>query len=431
MKRLLLILALLLLITSTMLAGTLAYYTTTVDLATGGITAKEFIFLGEGTSSFITDEKIGPSEKIEWPFKVKNYDGAAITETDLYYRLTVTVSATEGKEAIAPLVVALRDSVGEIVGTVTGTGTFEIYGEFPLRESGQYHDYTVEIYWPVGGADDLSFAGSGFGNTIKVSALASQVPLATPEPGSGIEVLYEIINSWNESGVNKFQYQITITNNTDHEIENWAISFSLPTETLTDSVWKARADHSGLPADSYRFYHPENYGQNIAPGSSISFGGHGIGRGWRAIEDVLVNNSAVNLRSILAPGGTDPAEPPQGIVRVHYETEKPWPENGGSRFKYKITITNDTNQHIYDWYITFQLPTDRMSGETWNAIANHEGLPEGSYRFDHPTSYNQDIAPGDEISFGGMALGSGEEAIENVLVNGSSVEQTCSFGTLK
>lgn len=297
MKRLLLILALLLLITGTMLAGTLAYYTTTVDLAAGSVTAKEFIFLGEGTDSFATDEKIAPSEKIEWPFKVKNYDGAAITETDLYYRLTLTVSASEGKEAIAPLVVSLKDSMGQIIGSVTGTGTFDLYGEFLLSESGQHHDYTVEIYWPEDGDDDLSYAGSGFGNTIRVSALASQVPLAQPEPVSGIDVLYETTTvNWQTE---QFRYKVTITNNSDQTINNWDITFALPTDRITSVEATAREDQEGLAEGSYRFYHPMYGPINIAPGESVSFGGLGVGWGWDSIGNVLVNGNIVELECVL------------------------------------------------------------------------------------------------------------------------------------
>lgn len=300
MKRFLFMCALILLMAGSLLAGTLAYYTTTVDLAEGSVIAKEFIFLGDGTDSFAKDEKIAPSETVAWPFRVKNFDGGVITETDLYYRLTVTVSASEGREAIAPLVVALKDSAGAIVGTVTGTGTFEIYGEFPLAESGQYHDYGVEIYWPGGGEDDINYAGSGFGNTIKVSALASQVPLTSVDPtdpdeppDSGIHVLYETTTvQWQTE---QFRYKITITNNSDWTIENWQITFTLSSDRITSVELTARADHEGLDEGSYKFHHPPYGPVNIAPGESISFGGKGIGWGWDNIENVLVNGNMVEL----------------------------------------------------------------------------------------------------------------------------------------
>jgi hypothetical protein len=159
-----------------MLAGSLGYYSLSLDLATGSVSAKEFIFLGEGTESFQTDALIAPSEKMSWPFKVKNYDQSAVTQTGLQYQLTITVTASKGKEAIEPLEVRILNSEGQVLNSLTGIGVFTVNSSFPLQANGQFHDYSLEIRWPEKGSNDIGYAGRNYGNTITVSATATQTP---------------------------------------------------------------------------------------------------------------------------------------------------------------------------------------------------------------------------------------------------------------
>ena len=93
------------------LAGTLASYTTTLDnFASGSVVAKEFIFMEDGTDSFQQNVKIAPTDTLNWSFGVRNYNGTFVTETDLYYKLVFTASATSGKQAIEPLVITVKTS---------------------------------------------------------------------------------------------------------------------------------------------------------------------------------------------------------------------------------------------------------------------------------------------------------------------------------
>lgn len=174
MKRLIITSLLILAIITSMLAGSLGYYSLSLDLATGSVSAKEFIFLGEGTESFQTDALIAPSERLSWPFKVKNYDKSAVTQTGLQYQLTITVTATKGKNPIEPLEVRILNSEGQVLGSLTGIGDFTINASFPQQANGQFHDYILEVSWPEEGNNDIGYAGRDFGNTIKVSATATQ-----------------------------------------------------------------------------------------------------------------------------------------------------------------------------------------------------------------------------------------------------------------
>ncbi len=305
MKRIIFILALVMLMVSSIAAGTLAMYATSVDdLAEGSVTAKEFVFVGEGTDSFRQGIKIAPSETVQWQFKVKNHDNQVITETDLYYKLTFNVLASAGKNAIQPLIVTVKDSGGNVLNSVTGVGTFDVTGEFPLSEAGQEKDYIVEIHWPANGNADINYAGSNYGTTVNVDAAASQLPFGS-DPGTeeppeekDIAVRYETTVPWQngQSGIYEYQYRVTITNNSDSAIEAWNIAFSLPTDRLT-GVWSNAKLVSGLPDGHYKFVNPGYNNQstdNILPGKSVSFTGPARGRGTEPLHNILVGGSNMN-----------------------------------------------------------------------------------------------------------------------------------------
>jgi len=61
MKKVLTLVALVLILSTSVIAGTLAMYTTTIDnIAEGSVVAKEFILLKDGTDTFTKDLKIAP-----------------------------------------------------------------------------------------------------------------------------------------------------------------------------------------------------------------------------------------------------------------------------------------------------------------------------------------------------------------------------------
>ena len=67
MKKILVIAAMILAITTSLIAGSLALYTTKIDdLAEGSVVAKEFVLLEGGTDTFKQSVKVAPSETNEW-----------------------------------------------------------------------------------------------------------------------------------------------------------------------------------------------------------------------------------------------------------------------------------------------------------------------------------------------------------------------------
>jgi hypothetical protein len=174
MKKVLIIVALVLILSASVIAGTLAMYTTTIDdMATGSVVAKEFVLTEGGTNTFSTDVKIAPSESVEWQFSVRNYDGSVISETAMDLDFDIEVAATTDKSMIEPLVVTVTDG-GSIDESLTDSGTLEFSDEFTLSDVGQEKTYTVTVTWPSDGTEDASFAGDDFGTTVTVSVTGTQ-----------------------------------------------------------------------------------------------------------------------------------------------------------------------------------------------------------------------------------------------------------------
>ena len=82
MKRTLVIMFLVLAISTSIIAGTMAMYVVEIDdLAEGSVVAKEFVLKPGETNTFAEDVEIAPGESVDWEFSVKNYEGGVVSET--------------------------------------------------------------------------------------------------------------------------------------------------------------------------------------------------------------------------------------------------------------------------------------------------------------------------------------------------------------
>ena len=305
-------------ITTSLIAGTMAYYTVTLDnLVQGEVVAKEFIFVEkEGQQTLSFSDKMAPGETVEWPFTVQNHKDGLVTETDMYYRLTFVVGATDGKQAIAPLAVTVNGQ------TVTlkddGTGTFITDGNFLLQspDNQQSDDHRIVLTWPHGD-NDSAYAGNNFGTTVTVNAVAQQVPFdevepETPEepgteiPGgddeesgetepitSDINVVYKITHAWKQGDPNtpggyEFKYEIDIINNSNNDINNWQLSFKLENVILVGGdgtqIWNATISKED---EIYTIKEPsKEYNVTIESEETLSFGGLGNSDNSLTVDDL-------------------------------------------------------------------------------------------------------------------------------------------------
>jgi len=178
MKKVIALGTLVLLILASLLSGTLAIYSKTVDIGPGSIvasSARSFVFLIEGTQNFQSTLKIAPTETVAFIFDLRNYDGEIVSETAMHYDLTIDISAASGKTAIGPLNVIIKNEDDQVLGTLTGTGTFQFSNDFLISATGQSDTYIVEFYWPSTD-NDIDFEGDDYSTMIGVSATATQLP---------------------------------------------------------------------------------------------------------------------------------------------------------------------------------------------------------------------------------------------------------------
>lgn len=175
MKKLPILVLLISIICISLVSGTFALYSISLDnLAEGSLVAKEFILLEDREDTFEQDVKIAPGETVEWEFAIKNYDGTAISETAMDLDIKIDVKAADGKQAIEPLKVSVVNEPEQNVGEITGVGLIEIDDEFVLSEVGQSHTYKVKIEWPSNDEVDINYAGNGYGTALSVSVTGTQ-----------------------------------------------------------------------------------------------------------------------------------------------------------------------------------------------------------------------------------------------------------------
>lgn len=134
-----------------------------------------------------------------------------------------------------------------------------------------------------------------------VTPTPTLTPTPTPQPYD-ISVLYQTSAAWQvgQSGKYKFNYSITITNNSDQPVNAWYIRFTMAGDTL-DSVWGNAKMTKHLPAGTYEFVNPAYNNpstDNILPGQSVSFGGQGSGLGQSSPQNVQVGGSNTPLTDV-------------------------------------------------------------------------------------------------------------------------------------
>ena len=176
MKKVLLVSALVLTIITSMVSGTLAIYNVNLGtVASGSVIAKEFKLTAQGEADFTTNVLIAPTETVTMTFTVSNIDGAIVAEVPMDLDISVGFAAASGKSIIVPLTAEVKES-GVVVSTGTltnGAGTLSIVDELTDITVGETKTYTVEITWPDT-ANDMDYAGSGFGTALTVTVAGTQ-----------------------------------------------------------------------------------------------------------------------------------------------------------------------------------------------------------------------------------------------------------------
>jgi len=186
MKKVLLVSALVLVIATSMVSGTLADYHVTLPTITDSVMAKNFVLTGMDTTvGDKLDVHIAPGETQTFTFTVSNFDSSGVAEVSMDLSIDIGLAkstSTNVNGAIVPLVVtcvndadstALLHKSGEINPTL-GTGTLKYSDTLTnIGTKGQTNTYTVTITWPST-ASDTNYAGHSFGSALTVLVTGTQ-----------------------------------------------------------------------------------------------------------------------------------------------------------------------------------------------------------------------------------------------------------------
>lgn len=182
------------------------------------------------------------------------------------------------------------------------------------------------------------------------------------------EVEYDIISRYNDC----CNVKVVITNNSNETIHNWKLVYDK--EEDIENIWNGSADLN----NGKTIVKNMGYNQDIAVGGSVSFGFISKEKGVIVFPNEFLLVSEKNV-----PNTTD--------YEVKFEKTADW-EKG---YNGVITITNVSNEILYDWTVSFTLK-EEISG-VWNGeIIKHDG---NTYEVTNK-KYNHNILPGQSVSIG-------------------------------
>lgn len=177
MKKPLLIGALTLAIATSMVAGTLAVYNTSVDLADGTVSAKTFYVNATSIDSEAIAINLAPTESSTWAFNLNNASGGVASEVAIDATIEVTVPSEFTAVGVEVALLNGDDSSsGYLVSTADdGTTTTYTFTKSSWAEEGVVtdSDYKLQFTWndsTVDDSADTAFAGTQDGSvTVKVT----------------------------------------------------------------------------------------------------------------------------------------------------------------------------------------------------------------------------------------------------------------------
>lgn len=178
-------------------------------------------------------------------------------------------------------------------------------------------------------------------------------------------VTYSVTNNWSSN----YQGSVKIFNNSDKIIHDWSLAYVNDLETT--QIWNANAE----VYNSIKFVRNAGYNQDILPNESVEFGFIGTSDNMKIPE---------KFQLISAPSYVDPSDFSASFTVLN---------NRGTGYTAALTLTNETNRIIEDWFIDFEW--DSQVDTVWNAVLLEQN---GSHFVMGNSSYNQNIEPGQSVT---------------------------------
>ena len=186
--------------------------------------------------------------------------------------------------------------------------------------------------------------------------------------GDNYEITYQITNKWQDG----YNVNVLVKNTGDDAIEDWYIAIP-QTEKIT-SIWNGEINER--TADKY-VVGSKDYNYVIRPNEVINFG--------YTVEGAFekMPESFDFTESILLECNDD--------YTVEYKEDVNW----GTGFTGNITITNNSNNVINGWELSFDMPA--QINNIWCATIKDNS--QNTYTV-KSQSFNRDIEPGKSVTFG-------------------------------
>jgi hypothetical protein len=181
MKKTIALFALVLCILAGLVSGSLALYTTSVEIDGGGsVVAKKFVLTAASSTGYEEKVKIAPEETHSALFIVYNYDEEGnVTEVDMDLEIKIEMEAANDKKLIPYITASLVDDKGNVTPGIVNTGdgktTIELKVDRAFRavDGKVYRTYEIKLYWPSHN-DDINYQGEAYGNKYTVIVTGTQ-----------------------------------------------------------------------------------------------------------------------------------------------------------------------------------------------------------------------------------------------------------------
>jgi uncharacterized cupredoxin-like copper-binding protein len=163
MKKFFLIIALVLAVVSSLVAGTMAAYTQTLDIGSGNVLTKQFSISAEESKTFTQDVRLAPGDSVTYKVTVCN-DSGIKTAVHVDGQLVAVSGSGNTQLALSAL------CPGDTEAATTGNSAFTL-------DPGQSSELTFTVSWPYGGDDgkDAQMMESGAASQLKVVITGASV----------------------------------------------------------------------------------------------------------------------------------------------------------------------------------------------------------------------------------------------------------------
>lgn len=181
----------------------------------------------------------------------------------------------------------------------------------------------------------------------------------------------EVTSQWE----NHYNADVTVYNLMDEKMDNWMVALDL--EDNIENIWNAEVIYH---ESGHYVIKNAGWNQDIEAKRSVKFG-----------MTVCCDEEKSEITECY--DATDLSEYEEGC-EVSYTQYSRW----GDMVNGQITIRNNSDEEIEDWRFEFNANIEIQ--EIWNAKIIEQ---QNEYHYLENQSYNQNIAPGGEVSFGFIA----------------------------